>query len=1042
MNQSLMREFASPGSRFRGKPFWAWNGNLEPEELRRQIRIMHRMGLGGFFMHSRVGLDTPYLSDEWFECVAACIDEAEKLDMEAWLYDEDRWPSGAAGGLVTRDERYRMRSLVMEEVSDPRELGWDKATLAAFVARVDGCSADAVRRISAGRKAPSLQEGESILVFRVHLQQPSSWYNGCTYLDTMSHEAVAKFIEVTHGEYRRRVGRHFGRSVPGIFTDEPNYGLMLTEPGRDSVPWTDKLPEVFRERYGYDLLDHLPEIFLDVDGMLVTPARLHYHDCVTFLFVDAFSRQVGEFCEAAGLLSTGHVLCEETLSSQTSVVGSCMRFYEYMQAPGMDILTEHRREYDTAKQVSSAARQFGRKWRLTETYGCTGWDFPFAGHKAIGDWQVALGINLRCQHLAWYTMEGQAKRDFPAGIFYQSPWWEAYSKVEDYFARVHAVMTRGVEVRDLLVVHPVESMWMLCKRGWAEKDETARYDKMLEDLRDSLLAQNIDFDYGDEDIMARHARVGKKEGSPTLFLGQARYKAVLVPPLLTIRGSTLDILRRFKALGGQVVFAGNPARFVDGLASDAVVQFAQECDCAAAKGRALAAAVEDTCRRLSITGPDGEEIGPVLHLLREDGGAFYLFVCNTGCDFASGKLGLTKDKRVRDRAAAFPQVSISGFAQCKGSPLELDPDTGEVFAAEARRSWKGWIIRTSLPPLGSRLFVVPKEEEKIRTSKREKLSEVSNKKLGGTWWDVILSECNNLVLDRPRYRIAGGMWEGPEEILRVDHKVRDELGLSRRGGQMVQPWARERAKNPKSVNVALSYTFNVKSVPGGDLFLALEQPKRYRVVVNGVDIGTDTECGYWTDRSLKKIPVHPALLRPGENEIALECDYDETHPGLEIVYLLGAFGVQVKGTDLFVTEQPAQLKIGDWVKQGLPFYSGSVCYRRKIRPRLHGGERLFLQVPDYRGVAVRVWVNGRSAGVIAWEPNEIDLTDFLDGEAVELVIEVMGHRRNSHGPLHLSEKWPEWTGPGQFVTEHDEWTDAYQLVPCGLKKAPRLIVRR
>ena len=91
-----------------------------------------------------------------------------------------------------------------------------------------------------------------------------------------------------------------------------------------------------------------------------------------------------------------------------------MRFYEHMQAPGMDLLTERWRIYDTAKQVSSVARQFGRKWRLTETYGCTGWDFPFAGHKALGDWQTALGINLRCQHLYWYTMKGEAKRDYPA----------------------------------------------------------------------------------------------------------------------------------------------------------------------------------------------------------------------------------------------------------------------------------------------------------------------------------------------------------------------------------------------------------------------------------------------------------------------------------------------------------------------------------------------------------------------------------------------------------------------------------------------------
>ncbi|NQT91763.1 MAG: hypothetical protein HQ559_03305, partial [Lentisphaerae bacterium] len=103
MKLKALDHFASPGAEFRGKPFWAWNGKMDPSELRRQVRVMQRMGLGGFFMHSRVGLATPYLSDEWFECVRACVDEAKGLGMEAWLYDEDRWPSGAAGGLVTQN---------------------------------------------------------------------------------------------------------------------------------------------------------------------------------------------------------------------------------------------------------------------------------------------------------------------------------------------------------------------------------------------------------------------------------------------------------------------------------------------------------------------------------------------------------------------------------------------------------------------------------------------------------------------------------------------------------------------------------------------------------------------------------------------------------------------------------------------------------------------------------------------------------------------------------------------------------------------------
>ena len=93
---ALFGAFSNPGPEWRGKPFWAWNGRLDKAELLRQVHVMKEMGLGGFFMHSRGGLATPYLQEPWFAAVDACIDEARRQGMLAWLYDEDRWPSGAA----------------------------------------------------------------------------------------------------------------------------------------------------------------------------------------------------------------------------------------------------------------------------------------------------------------------------------------------------------------------------------------------------------------------------------------------------------------------------------------------------------------------------------------------------------------------------------------------------------------------------------------------------------------------------------------------------------------------------------------------------------------------------------------------------------------------------------------------------------------------------------------------------------------------------------------------------------------------------------
>jgi len=1034
MDKKLLSEFSSPPSKYRGKPFWAWNGTLNQDELRRQVRLFHQMGLGGFFMHSRVGLNTPYLSKEWFDCVRACIDEARKLDMEAWMYDEDRWPSGAAGGLVTKNPKYRMRHLVMDILDDPKGIKWSDDVLAVCTAKIDGTAAADVQKLEQGKRPRTLEAGRKALVFRVELATPSPWYNGQTYLDTLSHKAVAEFIKVTHQAYTREVGKDFGKLVPGIFTDEPNYGH-----GPDThLPWTDALPATFRKRYRYNLLDHLPELYFDVDGQDVSSARYHFYDCVTFLFTDAFARLIGEWADTNGVQFTGHALMEDTLSQQTAAVGDAMRFYEHMQAPGIDLLTEHWRAYNTAKQCSSVARQFGRTWRLSETNGCTGWDWSFEAHKAIGDWQAACGINLRCPHLSFYTMLAEAKRDFPASIFYQSPWWQLYDTVEGYFGRVHAAMTRGSEVRDLLVVHPIESMWLRRRLGWGNDQRVRRLDQMLDDLVNTLLGDHIDFDYGDEELMSRHAKVGSAGGNATIKFGKATYKAVLVPPMTTMRASTLDLLKRFAAKGGTVVFAGEPPAYVDAQPSQDVVELAQACTAVGAIGSEMIDKLAPVCRRLSITDSAGRELPEIIYLLREDAKAFYLFVVNTSHVPESWD----KDPLVRDRKVSHPDVRIRGFAECAGAPVELDPTTGTLCAADASKNG-AWEICTDLPRIGSRLFVIPKAAGADVPARPPKPADVRNLPLGPDRWDVSLSENNALVLDRPRYRIGNAGWQPETEILRVDQAVRDAMGIAHRGGSMVQPWAREAPARPRTVPVTLQYSFGAGYLPSGELYLAVERPECFRIILNGQEVSTDAECGWWVDKSLRKVPIDPALIRMGSNELTLECTYEETFSGFEIAYLLGAFGASADGTDVSISAPPATLALGDWCTQGLTFYGGSVTYRTRVSSPAEAGQRVFVRLGEWRGVAVRVLLDGAPLGVIAWEPCELDITDALAaaGGNAELGIEVIGHRRNSHGPHHLAEKWPQWTGPGEFVQRGDRWFEGYQLVPVGLMTPPELVVK-
>ena len=107
----LFAMIQNPAPQYRGKPFWSWNGKLEKNELLAQIDVMREMGFGGFFIHSRTGLETEYLGAEWFDLVRACAEKAAAAGMEVWLYDEDRWPSGTCGGAVTKERKNRLRFL-------------------------------------------------------------------------------------------------------------------------------------------------------------------------------------------------------------------------------------------------------------------------------------------------------------------------------------------------------------------------------------------------------------------------------------------------------------------------------------------------------------------------------------------------------------------------------------------------------------------------------------------------------------------------------------------------------------------------------------------------------------------------------------------------------------------------------------------------------------------------------------------------------------------------------------------------------------------
>ena len=1017
MSNKLLQKIENPGAEFRGAPFWAWNGKLEENELREQIRMMKAMGLGGFFMHSRVGLGTPYLSEEWFRLVGACIDEAKKLGMKAWLYDEDRWPSGAAGGIVTKDKRWRVRYLQFSLGKEFSPLP-DSIELARFAVRMKGGAIVACRRL--GRRA-RLAEEETLLVFRRTIHPGGdSWFNGQCYLNTLDPEAVKRFIAVTHEAYRKRFAREFGKTVPGIFTDEPNFGAPV-----DALPWTDRLPELFRKRFGYDLIDHLPELFFEYRPEILergylnlrdefSKARLDYRNLLADTFADAFCGTIGRWCDRNKLIFTGHVLLEDTMRDQCGAVGSAMRSYLPMSAPGIDLLTEHWNVFITARQCTSVAHQLGRRMRLTETYGCTGWDFPFMGHKALGDWQYALGINFRCQHLTWYTMAAEAKRDYPASISAHSPWWREYRKVEDYFARLCAALSEGEEVRELLVIHPIESflgsyVTQVRMQGTFTADHPS--DVALIELTNALLSLHLDFDFGEESVMAQHGAVAGQR----LKVGGAAYRAVLIPPLATIRSTTLALLERFADRGGDVRYLGAAPERVDGEPSgEAARVFAKFHSVQTAL---LDQTLSPRIRRVSICDADGE-IAPVLALLKQGRGFETLFVCNTGCDFTRGQKFAPL---VRDRRRRFPRASVAWLLPEGYRVYRLDLETGRLHRQEFEVDERG-VVRFAAPleALESRLYFATAEELPAAAPLRAPRLPAKTAAFPDRRIKVELDEPNVLVLDTPAYRVDGGPRREPTFCLALDRELRAMLGARPRGGSMVQPWLRGASRAKRQLELELEYTIRCDAVPKTDCELALERPDLYAVTFNGKPLDM-TDRGWWCDKAIRRIAIPAARFRRGVNRLVLVSRYDETLPGLESLYLLGDFGVK---NDV-LTSPVRSLKYGDWTKQGLPYYAGNLTYRIEIPEGVKQ-----VEISEWRGVALAVARDDEAEfEVLGWPPFVIPVKG-----AKTLRIKVLGHRRNAMGPFRTADLWPQWTGPAQFLLDERKERG---LVPCGLLEPPR-----
>ncbi|MBE5783915.1 MAG: hypothetical protein E7329_11435 [Clostridiales bacterium] len=509
-------------------PFWSWNDELEPQELRRQIRDMKKAGIGGFFMHARGGLTTPYMGEKWMEATAACIDEAEKQGMDAWCYDENGWPSGFAGMKLLEDPENLESFLVYEKLDH-----FDESALAVYL--LEG---DSLRRI--------LGPADAKAEYHTLYEKKNS-----SVVDILNPEIVDKFIVETHEKYYARFGKDFGRVMKGFFTDEPQYF-------RWDTAYTPVMQKEYQKLYRADLLDELGALF--VDCRQAKRLRYRYWKLMNDLYTENFAKKIFDWCTQHNCQLTGHTIIEETLFGQMACCAGVMPFYQYEHKPGIDWLGRKIRDEITPRQVSSVAQQLGKKHVLTETFACAGWDVNPRELKRIAEFQYVHGVNQMCQHLYPYSIRGQRKRDYPAFYSRHNSWTkpEDFKHFNDYFTRLGYLLSESQEAADVGVIHPIHSAYFTFNRNDFHSCDSLN--NRFSNLVESLGKAQIGHHYLDETLLAQH---GSVQGN-ALVMGKCAYHYVVIPEMEGLDASTVALLKKFMEAGGKIYLQGEAPHLMDG----------------------------------------------------------------------------------------------------------------------------------------------------------------------------------------------------------------------------------------------------------------------------------------------------------------------------------------------------------------------------------------------------------------------------------------------------------------------------------------------
>lgn len=1013
------KTFVDPPPALRSVPFWSLNDELEPAEVERQMEAFHAGGFGGAYLHSRIGLLTEYLGAGWWEAMDAGVKAAQRLGIEAWFYDEDKWPSGFAGGKVPlMSEDFHARSLM--RLDKGVQLTPDDTVLAENDRFVYVCH-------------------------KTSLGKP--WFNGTCWVDLMNPEMVKAFIDCSYVPYAQRYAGQIGKAVQGIFTDEPQISPRTEDrpderPHRGMISYSPGIRDAFRAEHGYDFVDHVASLFEDVGDFRTV--RLHYYRTIARRFEESFSKQIGEYCAKTGMVWTGHYNAEESLRSVKTNVGDMMCHYRHMQRPGIDHLgLRIAGGLNAARSLSSVANQYGQERRLSEMFGISGQNMNFEDRKWIADWHAVLGINHVCPHLSLYSMKGCRKRDFPPTISPQQPYWPYNGAVEDYMARVCYATTVGSYAPELLVVHPLESDFLepAAPNSWSS-DRGEKYYHVL----DVLQAAHRDYDLGDEQILADVGDVVDQ----VLRVGKMEYRAAVLPYMATIRRTTLQLLERLAAAGGRILAVGELPTLVDAREdADALARLARIAQVVPVERLAVDLA-EQVPPAVRVEGKAAEHVW--IQRRVAEGGQLVL---------------LTNTSRLE---VADVTVHLPGDVS---RPVLWDPASGRSFSLRGRAGGGFQLhlheAQTLIVTTGRLSRQAKNEGTYQRLGRGKTLAEIAGA------WDGKRLDPNAITLDFARCSTDGGQTFGePEPVL----GIHERFTRDRWSGPLALAFEVQIDQVPARCALVLEQPgmyrgINVNGQPVSftDTAFYRDHAFRRQDVTGLLRTGTNTI-------ELRVDYVHPvpdslnARERYGTEiesiylvgEFGVQAERSPEPPAPTQRNQQGALPQRpVHRFRRFRIGGEATRFEGDLSPQGYPFYAGRFELTQAFEmPEPDSGKRYFLTFPAIEAVVVVATLNGQELPPVAWSPWEVEITGALRAGRNELTLTVVNSMRNLLGPHHhrdgeLTSVGPEsfggrstWTGGGPGDAEWYDlrrtgqtkiWRDDYHHIPLGLLEPPRIVVR-